>query len=188
MSDDAEEHGWGVLDSLPGNPLMWVLIISEMLVFGTFFVSFSAARILRPAIFFESQSHLDRVAGGVNTMILLTSGLAAAQALRARGEGRIGACRIWLSAAAALGLGFLGVKFVEYADHAAHGYSIDTDIFFTLFYLMTGFHALHVVLGMAILTIVGWKCSFANVETGTAFWHMVDLIWILLYPIVYLIR
>ena len=188
MSEQPEQHGWGVLDSLPGNPLMWVLIISELMVFGAFFIGFSTARILHPAAFAASQALLDRVAGGVNTMVLLTSGLAAALGLKACGEGRIAACRIWLAAAAALGVTFLAVKGWEYWDKADHGIGMDTDTFFTLFFLMTGFHALHVVLGLIILAVVGWHCSAQNVETGTSFWHMVDLIWVLLYPVVYLIR
>jgi len=167
---------------------MWVLILSELFIFGAFFAGFSVDRAMHPALFAASQAKLDRVAGGINTMLLLSSGLAAAIALRNRSEGRIRACRLWLAGAAALGIGFLAVKVVEYADKAALGITTETDDFFTLFYLMTGFHALHVVLGIVILAIVGWKCSFENVETGTAFWHMVDLIWVLLYPIVYLIR
>ena len=188
LTIEAEQHGWGVLDTLPGNPLMWVLIISELLIFGAFFVSVSAVRLWHPAEFAVSQSHVDRVAGGINTMILLTSGLAAAQALRSAAEDRLGVCRLWLGASVILGACFLGIKFFEYADQARHGIDIDTDTYFTLFYLMTGFHAAHVVLGIVILILVGWKCSFHNVETGTSFWHMVDLIWMLLYPIVYLIR
>jgi nitric oxide reductase NorE protein len=77
---------------------------------------------------------------------------------------------------------------VEYADKAAHGIGIETDTFFTLFYLMTGFHALHVIMGLVVLVIVGWKNSVDNLETGAAFWHMVDLIWLILFPIVYLVR
>lgn len=186
--DDSTAAGWGVLDSLPGNPLMWILIISELLVFGAFFAGFSADRALHPAAFAASQAKLDRMAGGINTMILLSSGLAAALGVNAMHQGKILACRLWLAVAGALGVGFLAVKLSEYADKAAHGITMDTDDFFTLFYLMTGFHALHVVLGIVILAVVGWKCSLENVETGTSFWHMVDLIWVLLYPIVYLIR
>jgi len=188
QSQTPPQDSWGALDDLPGNPLMWVLIISELLVFGAFFAGFSAARVLHPLEFAASQARLDRLAGGINTMLLLSSGLCAALGSRARMLEDIRACRRWLMAAAALGCGFLIVKGVEYADKAAHGISIETDSFFTLFYLMTGFHALHVVLGLVILAVVGWKCSLENVETGTAFWHMVDLIWVLLYPIVYLIR
>lgn len=189
MSAGTEHHGgWGALDHLPGNPLMWVLILGELVVFGAFFAAFSISRVLHPAMFLADQVKLDRLAGGVNTMLLLTSGLAAALAVAARADGRIRHCRWWLAAAASLGLGFLAIKFAEYADKAAQGLGIETDTFFTLFYLMTGFHAAHVVLGLVILGIVAWRPSRENVETGAAFWHMVDLIWVLLYPIVYLIR
>lgn len=180
--------GWGALDDLPGNPLMWVLIISEILVFGAFFTAFSAMRAWHAQAFAADQMDLDRLAGGINTMILLTSGFLAANGARLCRLGRVRDCRLWLAAAVALGAAFLAVKGSEYAGEFSRGIGMETSPFFTLFYLMTGFHALHVVLGMIILAIVGWKCSPENVETGTAFWHMVDLVWVLLYPIVYLIR
>jgi nitric oxide reductase NorE protein len=186
MSEETEN--WGTLSDLPGNPLMWVLILSELVVFGAFFAAFSVSRALHPVLFLADQLRLDRLAGGVNTMLLLTSGLAAALAVNARAGGDIRRCRRWLGGAALLGLGFLVVKGMEYADKASQGLGIETDTFWTLFYLMTGFHAAHVILGLIILGIVAWKPSLDNVETGTAFWHMVDLIWVLLYPIVYLIR
>ena len=186
MSDDTEN--WGALSELPGNPLMWVLILSELVVFGALFAAFSVSRVLHPAMFLADQIKLDRLAGGVNTMLLLTSGLAAALAVNARVGDDIRRCRLWLGGAALLGMGFLGIKLAEYSDKAAQGFGIETDTFFTLFYLMTGFHAAHVLFGLIILAVVAWKPSRENVETGTAFWHMVDLIWVLLYPIVYLIR
>lgn len=188
MEHQDDAVGWGALDSLPGNPLMWILIISELLVFGAFLSGFSVMRALHPVAFAASQAHLNRITGGINTMILLSSGACAAMALRARAEAGVRRCRFWLAGAGGLGAAFLSVKGYEYADEAAQGMSIDTDSFFTLFYLMTGFHALHVVLGLVILAIVSWRCDQDDVETGTAFWHMVDLIWVLLYPIVYLIR
>jgi nitric oxide reductase NorE protein len=187
-SETTDAGSWGALDHLPGNPLMWVLIISEILVFGAFFCAFSAARAWHAAAFAADQMQLNRLAGGVNTMILLTSGLFAAIGARNAALGRVTPCRLWLGAAALMGVGFLTVKGFEYSAEFSHGIGMETSPFFTLFFLMTGFHALHVVLGIVILGIVGWKCSVENVETGTAFWHMVDLIWVLLYPIVYLIR
>lgn len=186
MSDDTEN--WGALSELPGNPLIWVLILSELVVFGAFFAAFAVSRALHPVLFLADQLYLDRVAGGVNTMLLLTSGLAAALAVNARVGGEIRRCRLWLAGAALLGLGFLGVKLAEYSVKAAQGFGIETDTFWTLFYLMTGFHAAHVALGLVIMAIVAWKPSLENVETCVSFWHMVDLIWVLLYPIVYLIR
>jgi len=179
---------WGALSELPGNPMIWVLILSELVVFGVFFVAFAFTRAFHVAVFDAGQAHLDRLHGGINTAVLLTSGLAAAQAQRAIGDGRITRCRWWLFAAAVGGVLFIGIKLVEYAALAAQGFGLESDTFFTLFYLMTGFHALHVALGLVLLGIVGRFCSAANVETATAFWHMVDLIWVLLYPLVYLIR
>lgn len=183
LEDDAD---WGALSSLPGNPMMWILILGELAVFGAFFIGFAVARALDPETFATSQAHLDRLLGGVNTMVLITSGWLVAVAVhrRARNQGH----RAFMLAAMAVGLVFLGIKAVEYADKAAQGLGPETDMFFQLYYLMTGFHALHVVLGLIILGIVTWRNSLDNMETGAAFWHMVDLIWVLLYPLIYLLR
>lgn len=89
--------------------------------------------------------------------------------------------------AAALGVVFLLVKAREYADKAARGIDIDTNAFFTLYYLITGFHALHVVAGLVIFAILAVRPTAANVETGTQFWHMVDLVWVLIFPVIYLL-
>ncbi len=183
-----EEKGWGALDALPGNPLIWVLIISELLVFGAFFLGYIVARALDPQMFNDSQLQLDRLLGGLNTMVLVTSGYLAAQAVRLRAEDKIGASRRWLAGAMGIGSVFLIIKAIEYGDKIEQGIGLETNTFFTLFFLMTGFHMLHVVLGLIILAIVGVHNSLENMETGTAFWHMVDLIWIILYPLVYLIR
>lgn len=189
MQENIEQPAeWGALSQLPGNPIMWVLIISELLVFGAFFLAFGIARAMDVETFRAGQATLDIRLGGLNTLILITSGWMAARAVAARARGLIGPSRRWLAGAMALGVGFLVVKTIEYADKAAHGYGIETDAFFTLFYLMTGFHALHVVMGLAVLAIVGWKNTQDNLETGAAFWHMVDLIWLILFPIVYLVR
>lgn len=181
-------NDWGALSDLPGNPIMWVLIISELLVFGAFFVAFGVARVLDLETFRAGQALLDVRLGGANTLILVTSGWLAAKAVQMGGQGRGRASRLYLAGAGLLGLAFLAVKSVEYAAKAAQGIDIETDTFFTLFYLMTGFHAMHVVMGVVVLALVGWKNSQDNLETGAAFWHMVDLIWLILFPIVYLLR
>lgn len=177
------QEDWGALSRLPGNPIMWVLIISELLVFGAFFLAFGVTRIVHPEIFHAGQALLDIRLGGLNTLLLVSSGWMAAKAVE-----NPAASRRWLAGAAALGAGFLVVKGIEYSDKLAHGHTLESDVFFTLFYLMTGFHALHVVMGLVVLAIVGWRNSLENLETGTAFWHMVDLIWLILFPIVYLVR
>lgn len=187
-SPDSLSGSWGPLSSLPGHPMMWILIVSEVLVFGGALIALSGARMTDPELFAQSQQTLDRFAGAINTMVLLTSGLAAALAVTAQSRGNLGPARAWLFAAMALGIVFLGVKAVEYWQKAQAGIGFGENTFYSLYYLTTGFHALHVVAGIGILAFVAWKNSLENIETGTAFWHMVDLIWVLLFPIVYLMR
>jgi len=173
---------------LPGHPMMWILIGSELLVFGAALIAFSGARIADPAGFAAAQNHLDRLTGLINVLVLVTSGLFAALAVNATRHGSIRAARLHLALAGLLGLAFLGFKGVEYSRDLSAGFTIESGTFFTLYYLITGFHALHVVLGLIILAIVAARPSLGNVETGAAFWHMVDLVWLLVFPVVYLVR
>lgn len=173
---------------LPGNPMMWVLIVSELLVFGAGLLAFSGARLASLAAFAEAQSQLDRFSGLINVMVLLTSGLFAALAVQAIREGAKVVARWHLALAAVLGVVFLVFKIMEYRAEFEAGIGIDSGTFFTLYFLITGFHALHVVLGILILGIVGLFPSRENIETGAAFWHMVDLVWLLVFPVLYLIR
>ena len=183
-ADEGDTAAWC---GLPGEPIMWILIASELAVFGAGLGAFLGARALDPETFAAGQATLDRTAGALNTLVLVTSGFCAAVAVRRAEAGRPGATRVWLAAAAALGLAFLLVNAREYADKAAHGIGIETDAFFTFYYLLTGFHALHVVAGMVILGLVAIRPRPTNVETGAQFWHMVDLVWVLLFPVVYLL-
>ena len=188
MTDRAAEDDWGALSSLPGNPLMWVLILSEIVVFSAFFLAFAAARVTHLQLFRAGQAGLDPLLGGINTLVLLTSGWAAASAVRNRAEGRRARARRRLAAAMGLGCVFIAVKLVEYAGKIAQGFDIDSDTFHTLYFLMTGFHLMHVIFGVVVLGLVGWWDSVENMETGAAFWHMVDLIWLVLFPLLYLMR
>lgn len=183
---DGEAADWGPLSSLPGNPMMWILILGELAAFGAMFIGFAVARALDPATFDASQAQLDRLLGGINTMVLVTSGWLVAVAVRRRTSGR--SHRAAMLGAMALGGLFLAIKAVEYGDKIGRDLTLETNSFFQLYYLMTGFHAMHVAAGIVILGIVTWWDSLENLETGAAFWHMVDLIWVLLYPIVYLLR
>jgi nitric oxide reductase NorE protein len=177
-----------LLDELPGEPMMWVLIVSELLVFGAGLAVFMAMRLTDPAGFAEAQSHLDRAGAALNTMVLVTSGLLAALAVRAAEAGKEKPKRAFLAAAIILGVLFLVIKGKEYIDKAAMGIGWDTHVFFTFYYLLTGFHAAHVLAGLVLLTLVAIVKSPRATETGAAFWHMVDLVWVLLFPVVYLIR
>ena len=184
----APEDDWGILSELPGNPMMWLLIGSELAVFGAAFLSFAVARTLQPEVFLESQDTLNRLLGALNTLVLITSGFFAALAVRFQSEDKSAKARGMIGISALFGFSFLVIKIIEYADKYEAGIGIETNTFFTLYYLLTGFHFLHVILGLIILGVVAWKNSFENIETGAAFWHMVDLIWVVLFPLVYLMR
>ncbi|MBC7153388.1 MAG: cytochrome c oxidase subunit 3 [Rhodobacteraceae bacterium] len=177
-----------VFDELPGDLMIWVLIVSELLVFGAGLAAFLAVRFTDPEGFATAQGALYRAGAGLNTVVLITSGALAAWALRLREGARRGAARLALVGAALLGVVFLIVKSIEYAGKAADGIAWDSHPFFTFYYGLTGFHAAHVVAGVLVLLLVAWKDDPRNIEAGAAFWHMVDLIWVLLFPVIYLLR
>ncbi|WP_120635747.1 cytochrome c oxidase subunit 3 [Ruegeria sp. EL01] len=176
-----------LIDELPGELLMWVLIISELLVFGAGLVAFMSVRLTDPVGFAEAQSHLYRTGAALNTAVLVTSGYLAAQALHWRLAAQRRAARLALIGASALGIVFLIIKGTEYAGKAAQGITFETHPFFMFYYLLTGFHAAHVLAGVGILLLVAWRDDPRNIEAGAQFWHMVDLVWIMLFPVIYLL-
>ena len=183
----ADEGVWIIFRGLPGHPMMWVLILSEFVVFGAMLCAFAVTRRLHPEVFAAGQAQLSPALAALNTAVLATSGWCAARGAEAAGLRRPGRARAWIATAIVLGLGFLGVKGFDYAGEIAAGHGLEGDVFFTLYFLLTGFHALHVALGAVILGVVAWGAEDEAVETGAAFWHMVDLVWIVMFPVVYLI-
>lgn len=175
-------------DTLPGNPMMWLLIAAELMVFGAALLGYAGARALDPQGFAAAQDGLDRLAGTINTGVLLTSGLFAALATEARRIGARTRTRVHLTVAALFGVAFLAIKAVEYAAEIGAGNGLSTSTFHTLYFLITGFHAIHVAFGILILGAVMVFDDLEHVETGTAFWHMVDLIWVVVFPCLYLLR
>ena len=184
---EREETGWGVLEGLPGDPMMWVLVFSELAAFGLFLGAFIVAHAVRPAVFASGQAALDVSLAGYNTMVLVASGWAAAKGAASARADESRRARLWLLLAMALGGAFVAIKLVEYAHEIGGGIGLETSVFFTLYFLLTGFHLLHVCLGIIILAIVCRRADPVHVETGTAFWHIVDLVWIVMFPIVYLV-
>lgn len=172
----------------PGELIMWVLIISELAVFGVCLLVFLSLRLFDPALFAQSQDQLHRAAAGINTVVLVTSGFLAAMAMAAVRAGAAGRARVFLLAASALGAVFLALKGVEYADAFSQGIGVESNSFFTFYFLLTGFHAAHVVAGIIILLLVAIRPAPGGVEAGAQFWHMVDLVWVLLFPIIYLLQ
>ena len=185
---EQEETGWGVLDGLPGDPMMWVLVFSELAAFGLFLGAFVVARAVNPAVFASGQAALGTSLAAYNTIVLVTSGWAAAKGAASARAGERREARLWLFLAMALGGAFVMIKLVEYAGEIAGGVGLETSVFFTLYFLLTGFHLLHVCLGIIVLAIVCCRANPVHVETGTAFWHMVDLVWVVMFPIVYLVH
>lgn len=171
----------------PDFPMIWVLIVSELAAFALLLGAFVIARLLNHASFAAGQASLDPIWAGLNTLVLITSGWCAARGgVAAKAGARCGARR-WLAGAITLGAVFVAFKLVEYGAEFGRGLDIDTDLFAMLYVGLTGFHALHVVLGMVILAVVGLRAEADTVAAGTSFWHMVDLIWLLMFPIIYLV-
>lgn len=185
---EAYESGWGILGELPGDPMIWVLIFSELAVFGLLLGAFAVTRAINPSVFASGQAVLDPGLAGLNTIVLVTSGWAAARGAAAARTQSAWVCRRWLLFAIGLGCGFVTIKLLEYANEVATGVGLETSTFFTLYFLLTGFHLLHVALGMVILAVVWRSAEVTAVETGTSFWHMVDLVWVVMFPVIYLVR
>ncbi|MGQ4274094.1 cytochrome c oxidase subunit 3 [Terrihabitans sp. B22-R8] len=166
--------------------MIWILILGEFGVFAILLVGFSVARFLDPAGFADGHTHLHPVLAGSNTFVLLTSGFLVALATARKRAGRAAAWPLVL--AMALGVLFLAIKATEYAAMFGAGIGIETSTFFQLYFLITGFHALHIVFGIILLGIVGFGDDAENLETGAAFWHLLDVLWVLIFPVVYLLE
>ena len=181
---------------LPGDLAIWFFIFAELLVFGIFFIIYSVVRIQNIDLFNQYQQTLNRELGVANTLILITSSYFVVRAVHAIKEDNIKGCIHWLYGALAGGAGFLILKSIEYSEKFSAGVGMDTNIFYMFYISLTFFHFMHVILGMLILTAIIIKAHYGSysaknhigVETGASYWHMVDLVWIILFPLVYLIR
>ncbi len=180
----------------PGGILIWMVILVELVTFTAGIGAFAWQRSLAPALFAESQQNLNTVTGLVNTLILLTSGFFMAEAVRLLKLGEtMGSYRRML-VALAFGFTFLTIKGTEYAGKLADGLDLSYNTFFTFYWLLTGFHFVHVLVGSVILSVLAWNIrrgvyhqnNFGDVETGAAFWHLCDIIWLLLFPVLYLMK
>ncbi len=183
-------------DSLPGDFAIWIFIFAELLVFGVFFLAYAFSRANNVELFNESQMQLDRIAGAANTLVLITSSYFVVRAVAAIRTGNSTRCVHWLLAAIAMGGVFLVIKLFEFGDKFSAGISLSTNTFFMFYLSLTFFHFMHVILGMVILAAVLFKArsggysaqEHTGVETGASYWHMVDLVWLILFPLVYVIH
>ncbi|NMD07045.1 MAG: cytochrome c oxidase subunit 3 family protein [Phyllobacteriaceae bacterium] len=167
--------------------MIWILIASELLVFGIALAGFLAARMIEPQLFAKGAQKLHAFSGAFNMAVLLTSGWAAAVAQEHSRTGNEMWTRLWLGVAAALGCAFFFIKGQEYADLIKQGLDTDSGTFYMMYYLITGFHVAHVVFGVVVLGLASIVPKPAFVEPPVAFWHMVDLVWVLVFPVVYLL-
>ncbi|MBK8693258.1 MAG: cytochrome c oxidase subunit 3 family protein [Deltaproteobacteria bacterium] len=194
---------------------MWIFIATEILMFGGLFVAYGIFRGQEPEMFRMAHERLDRIMGAVNTVVLLFSSLTAALAVRQSQVGdRKGTTR-WLVITLICAVIFLVVKFFEYQHkfhdgllpghyfqahlqqfaHNGHVLPQRAHMFFALYFMMTGLHGVHVLIGMGVLSWVlkqnlDGKISkqfFTPVEIGALYWHLVDLVWIYLFPLLYLV-
>ena len=181
---------------LPGDFAIWLFIYAELLVFGVFFISYAVVRSQNVELFNESQLLLNPRLGLINTVVLITSSYFVVRAVHAIQNGNQSSCVAWLYWAIASGMIFVVVKIFEFYSKAAEGVSLSTNTFYMYYLSMTFFHFMHVILGLVILSAVMLKAGrggyskqdYIGVETGASYWHMVDLVWIVLFPLVYLMR
>jgi cytochrome c oxidase subunit 3 len=187
---------------------MWIFLVTEVMFFGGLFTAYVTYRALYPDAFAHASHHLDVYLGTFNTAVLITSSLTMALAVHAADVGRRGRLLLMLGATFVLGAVFLVVKAFEYAEKFAHhlvpgptfawehaAEAPHVQLFYSLYFAMTGLHALHMVIGLGILT---WLIRGARrgrfgpayatpVEVSGLYWHFVDIVWIFLFPLLYLI-
>lgn len=179
---------------IPGEAGVWVLILGDLLIFTAFFLTFMSYRSAEPDVFARSHAELNRGLGLANTILLVTSSLFVALGVhQARRECHL-APRLFLGAMAC-GAGFVMIKILEYGEKIAAGITVTTNMFYMLYFAFTGGHLFHVLLGMGVLAYVtavsGRKAPVGGrmmvIESGASFWHLVDLLWIVLFSMLYLL-
>lgn len=175
---------------------IWIFIGADLAFFGMLFISFMLDRRDNPAVFAASRQTLNYNFGGINTLILLTSSWFAAMAVSAAKNNRFVAVERCLAAALLAGISFGVLKIIEYGREIGAGVSPKTNDFFMYYFTFTGIHFVHVIVGCVVLIrllINARKQSYRSnnligLEIGASYWHMVDLLWILIFPLLYLLR
>jgi len=183
-------------EDLPGDFAIWIFIFAEMLAFGGLFVAYAFTRAQNVDLFNESQLTLSRASGAINTLVLITSSYFVVRGVSAIKRGLSTQCVYWLTGALLLGGVFISIKIVEFHDKFIAGITMSTNAFYMFYLSLTFFHFMHVLMGMIILAFIivqarrgGYSPqNCVGVETGASFWHMVDFLWIILFPLVYIIR
>jgi nitric oxide reductase NorE protein len=175
---------------IPGEAGLWVFLLGDLTLFGVFFIAFVVTMSAQPELWATSATALHDWPGMTNTVVLLTASFLVARAVSTRGAPRVRARRGLLLGAAGLGVLFVLVKAGEYAALAAAGITPGTNLFFTYYFVLTGIHLAHVAIGIVVLVVCATRLPSATpsfVEGSASYWHMVDLLWIILFPLLYLV-
>lgn len=182
--------------TVPGDLAMWFFILAELAVFGLFFAVYGVVRARQPALFATGQAGLARLPAIINTLLLIAGSGAVAAAVQDFAHGRQQRGQRWLLATLLCGAAFLLLKGHEFAGKFAAGITLSSNDFWMFYLGLAGFHYLHVALGMVIIAAVYLRArhgaydaaNHVGVETAAAYWHMVDLVWLVLFALVYVAR
>jgi len=186
---------------------MWVFLATEIMFFGGLFAGYTVYRVVHPAAFEAASHHLNLVLGALNTGVLLTSSLTMALAVRSAQTGKQRNTVAFLITTMLLGAAFLSIKGLEYyqkyTDHLVPGTSFSfpgphshgAEMFFYLYFAMTGLHAIHMIAGIGVVGVIAIQAAqgrftpayYTPLEVTGLYWHFVDIIWIFLFPLLYLI-
>jgi len=186
---------------------MWAFLAQEVLFFGGLFTGYTVYRSYYPDAYIAGSHLLDIRLGGFNTVVLIASSLTMALAVNAAQNSKRRPLVGYLVATLALGCVFLGVKVIEYSEKFQHhlipGYNFQWDgplansvqIFYSFYFVMTGMHALHMIIGVAVITPLIIKAArghfskdyYSPIEMFGLYWHFVDIVWIFLFPLLYLL-
>lgn len=178
---------------LPGDRHMWVMVLGDFVIFGGYFVIYMVFRTMHAEEYLAAQQHLGLTAGAINTLVLLTSSWTVVRAVQQTRAGRYGTAIRSLLAGGALGLLFVALKLAEWHSQIAAGHT-NSDPFFMFWFVLTGVHLLHVLIGLVALGIGVRELQDPRrrrpllVESVAVYWHMVDLLWIAIFGLLYCVR
>jgi nitric oxide reductase NorE protein len=181
---------------LPGVDGVWVFIGADSVIFAILFLSFMQERLKEPAVFEASRQTLNMHVGGIDTLILLTSSWSVALGVQAMKRDLVDREPLFFLGGALTGLMFVASKSIEYFEKFAHGITPGTNPFYMWYFTLTGIHLIHVVVGTSLLTYLwvrSWRGTYDHLhrpvpESVASYWHLVDLLWIVLFPLLYLMK
>ena len=179
---------------VPGDAAMWIFIIGDFFIFSGWFMFYMLNRGQNTELFLASQQELDQLIGAINTLILLTSSWFIALSVQASREQRYQRASTYAFATLFCGLLFLCSKAYEWSHAAGAGHDPTANDFFAYYYFLTGIHLFHVIVGFVVLGVAIRELSIPSlrkqsvVETCATYWHMVDLLWVMIFAMLYLLR